>query len=192
MGWAQSPDAALKEAEALAYKALSLNDSDVRAQVLLGQVHIYYGRYEPALSALDRAVAINPNDADALAGRGTVLVWSGRTEDGIAALETARRIDPALNVFNRFALALGYYLMERYDTAVDLLARNLSEAPDASYNGALLAASYAQQGRGEAAAAAVETVRHADPAFDADAFGTQLQRPADRERVRQALGKAGF
>jgi TolB-like protein len=74
MGWAQSPDAALKEAGALPYKALHLNDSDVRAHVLLGQVHVYYGRYEPALAELERAIAINPNDADALAGRGAVLV----------------------------------------------------------------------------------------------------------------------
>ena len=112
--------------------------------------------------------------------------------DGPDALEAARRIDPALNAFNRFALALAYYLTGRYDPAVELLARNLSEAPDASYNGALLAASYAQQGSGEAAARAAETVRRADPLFDADAFGTQLRKEADRERVRQGLGKAGF
>jgi len=71
MGWAQSPEAALKEADALAYKALSLSDLDVRAHVLLGQIHIYYGRYEQALAELDHATAINPNDADAVIGRGT-------------------------------------------------------------------------------------------------------------------------
>jgi len=192
MGWAQSPEAALKEADALAHKALSLNDSDVRAHILLGQIHIYYGRYEQALGELDQATAINSNDADAIAGRGTVLVWLGRTEEGITALEMARRIDPALNIFNRFALALGYYLTGKYDTAVELLVRNLSETPEASYNGAVLAASYAQQGRSEEATRAAEMVRRSDPAFDADAFGTQLQKPTDRERVREGLRKAGF
>jgi adenylate cyclase len=72
------------------------------------------------------------------------------------------------------------------------LARNLSETPEASYKGAVLAASYALQGRSEEAARAVEMVRRSDPAFDADAFGTQLQKPADRERVREGLRKAGF
>ena len=70
--------------------------------------------------------------------------------------------------------------------------QTLSEAPDASYNGALLAASYAQQNRSTEAARAVEAVRRVDPAFDADAFGTQLRQSADRERVREGLRKAGF
>jgi adenylate cyclase len=144
------------------------------------------------LAELERAIAINPNDADALAGRGAVLVWSGRTEGGTTVLETARRIDPALNVFNRFALALGNYLMGRYDPAIAILVRNISEAPNDSYNGALLAASYAQEGRGEDAARAVETVRRVDPAFDADTFGSQLQRQTDRDRVREGLRKAGL
>ena len=107
-------------------------------------------------------------------------------------MEAARRIDPALNVFNRFALALAYYLVGKYDAAIEFVSRNLSETPGASYDGALLAASYAQQGRGEDAARAVEMVRRADPAFDAEAFGTQLQNPADRERVHEGLRKAGF
>ncbi len=76
--------------------------------------------------------------------------------------------------------------------AVELLARNLSETPEASYNRAVLAASYAQQGRSEEAARAAEKLRRSDPAFDADAFGTQLQNPADRERLREGLRKAGF
>jgi adenylate cyclase len=192
MEWAQSPEAALMEADALAHSALSLNDSDVRAHVLLGQIHIYYGRYEPALAELDRAAAINPNDADAIAGRGAVLIWSGRTEEGITALETARRLDPALNIFNRFALALAYYLGGKYDPAIELLTRNLSETPAASYNGAVLAASFAQQGRDEDAARAVAMVRRSDPTFEAAGFGTQLQKPADRELVRGGLSKAGF
>jgi len=189
MGWEQSPDAALKEADALAHKALSLSDEDVRAHSLLGLIQIYYGRYEQALAELDRATAINPNDADAVAGRGTVLVWSGRTEEGIRELEAARRIDPALH---RFVLGLAYYLTGKYDAAIEVLSRNLSERPDASHSGAVLAASYRQQGRGEEAARAVATVRRFDPAFEVGAFGAQLQKPADRERLREGLRKAGL
>jgi hypothetical protein len=62
----------------------------------------------------------------------------------------------------------------------------------AAYNAAILAASYAQQGRGAEAARAAEAVRRADPAFDPDAFGTQLKQQADRERVRQGLHMAGL
>jgi adenylate cyclase len=192
MGWARSPGAALKKAAALAHKALSLDDSDVRALVLLGQIHIHFGRYEQALAQLDRATTINPNDADAIAGRGTVLVWSGRTEEGIAALEIAQRIDPALNSFNRFSLALAYYLSGKYASAVELLTRSLHDTPEGSHHGAVLAASYAQHGWSGEAARTAEIVRRSDPAFDAEAFGTQLQKSADRERVREGLRRAGF
>jgi adenylate cyclase len=192
MGWARSPEATLKKAAALAHKALSLDDSDVRAHVLLGQIHIYFGRYEQALAELDRATTINPNDADAIAGRGTVLVWSGLTEEGIAALEMAQRIDPSLNSFNHFALALAYYLSGKYASAVELLARSLHDSPEGSHNGAVLAASYAQHGWSEEALRTAEIVRRSDPAFDAEAFTTQLQKSADRERVREGLRRAGF
>jgi adenylate cyclase len=190
MGWEQSPDAALKEADALAHKALSLSDEDVRAHSLLGLIQMCYGHYEQALAELDRATAINPNDADAVAGRGTVLVWSGRTEEGIRELEAAGRIDPAF--LHRFALGLAYYLTGKYDAAIGLLSRNLSETPDAWHDGAVLAASYAQQGRSEEAARAVALVRRFDPAFEVGAFGRHLQKPADRERVHEGLRKAGL
>jgi hypothetical protein len=63
---------------------------------------------------------------------------------------------------------------------------------DASYNAAVLAASYAQQGRSEEAARTVAMIRRSDLAFDSDAFGTQLQKLTDRVRVRERLRKAGF
>jgi hypothetical protein len=66
----------------------------------------------------------------AIAGSGAVLVWSGLTEEGIAALEMAQRIDPALNSFNHFALALAYYLSGKYASAVELLARSLHDSPE--------------------------------------------------------------
>jgi hypothetical protein len=49
-------------------------------------------------------------------------------------------------------------------------------------NAAVLAASYAQQGRSEEAARRVAMIRRSDPAFDPDAFGTQLQKLTDRVR----------
>jgi TolB-like protein len=41
MGWAESPTESLRRAEELASKALSLDDSDVRAHVTLGRIHVF-------------------------------------------------------------------------------------------------------------------------------------------------------
>ena len=95
----------LSRAEEMANKALSLDNSDVRAHVILGRIHIFYHRYDEAKAELDRAIAINPNDAHGLAGRGNILMWPGQTDAAIEALELAQRIDPELNPLDRIALA---------------------------------------------------------------------------------------
>ena len=56
----------------MANKALSIDESEVRARVILGRIHIFYRHYDQAKAEMDRAVAINPNDAHAIAGRGNV------------------------------------------------------------------------------------------------------------------------
>jgi tetratricopeptide (TPR) repeat protein len=94
MGWAEFPTKLLDRAEGLANKALSLNDSEVRAHVVLGRIAILYHRYHEAKRQIDRAIAINPNDAFGLAGRGNILMWLGQTDAAIEDLELAQRIDP--------------------------------------------------------------------------------------------------
>ena len=125
MGWAESPTEFMSRAEEMANKALSLDDSDVRAHIILGRIHIFYHRYEEAKAELDRAIAINPSDANALAGRGNILMWSGQTDAAIETLELAQRIDPELNPLDRMALSLAYYLKRRYDAAIEQAELNL-------------------------------------------------------------------
>ncbi len=111
----------------MANKALSIDDSEVRAHIILGRIHIFYHRYEQAKAEMDRAIAINPNDAHGLAGRGNILMWLGQTDAAIEALEQAQRIDPELNAIDRFALSLAYYLKRRYDAAIEQAELNLRE-----------------------------------------------------------------
>src|SRR6266478_1126979 len=75
MGWAQSPTEFLSRAEEMANKALNLNESEVRARIFLGRIHLFYHRYEQAKAEMDRAIATNPNDAHGLTGRGNILMW---------------------------------------------------------------------------------------------------------------------
>ena len=123
MGWAESPTAFLSRAEELAIEALRLDDSEVRAHIILGHIHLFHQRYNQAEAEIERAITINPNDAHGLAGRGNILLWLGQTDAAIEALEQAQRIDPDLNAIDRFALSLAYYLKQRYDAAMN--RRNL-------------------------------------------------------------------
>jgi tetratricopeptide (TPR) repeat protein len=191
-GWAESPTAFLSRAQEMATKALSLDDSEVRARIVLGRIHISYNRYEQAKAEMDRAIAINPNDAHGLAGRGGILMWLGQTDAAIEALELAQRLDPELNAIDRFALSLAYYLKRRYGAAVEQAEINIGKSEGAYFSSAVLAAAYAQQGRSEDAARVASAIRRVDPTFDPETFGSKFLNPADVEHLRDGLRKAGL
>ena len=192
MGWSESPTETLSRAEEMANKALSLDESDVRARIILGRIHLFYHRYAQAQAEIDRAIAINPSDAHGLAGRGNIRMWLGQTDAAIEDLELARRIDPELNAMDRFALSLAYYLKGRYDASIEEAKVNLRRTEGASFSRVLLAAAYAQHGEAEEAARVVAAIRRLDPTFDPQEFGSKFLKPADLDRLRDGLRKAGL
>jgi tetratricopeptide (TPR) repeat protein len=192
MGWAESPAEFLSRAEEFADRALGLNDSDVRARVILGRIHIFHHRYDKARAEMDRAIATNPSDANAVAGRGNILMWSGQTDAAIDDLELAQRIDPELNAMDRFALSLAYYVKGRYDAAIEQAELNLRRTQGANFSRIILAAAHAQLDRTEDARRMVTTIHRMDPTFDPHEFGTKFLSSGDLERVREGLHKAGL
>jgi TolB-like protein/DNA-binding winged helix-turn-helix (wHTH) protein/cytochrome c-type biogenesis protein CcmH/NrfG len=191
-GWAESPTVFLGRAEEMANRALSLNDAEVRARIVLGRIHIFYHRYDQAKAEMDRVIAINPSDAHGLAGRGNILLWRGQTDAAIEALELAQRIDPELNAVDRFALSLAYYLKRRYDAAIEQAELAIRKTESAHFSHVVLAAAYAQQDRPEDAARVAAMVRRIDPTFDPKAFGNKFLKATDLEQLRNGLRKAGL
>lgn len=192
MGWAESPVVFLDRAGELATKALSFSDSEVRAHVILGRIHIFRRQYDQAMAEMDRAIAINPNDAHALAGRGNVLMWRGQTDAAIESLEQAQRIDPELNAIDRFALSLAYYLKGRYRASIEQAEVNLQKTEGANFNRVVLAAAYAQIDRTADVARTVATIRRTNPTFDSNGFGSKFLNATDLDRLRDGLRKAGL
>ncbi|HMM89804.1 winged helix-turn-helix domain-containing protein [Bradyrhizobium sp.] len=192
MGWAESPAHFLARAEEMANKALTLDDADVRARVILGRIHIFYQRYDQARTEIERAIAINPSDAGGIAGRGNILLWSGQTDAAIAGLELAQRIDPELSPSDRFTLSLAYYLKGRYDSAIEQAELILRKTPGANFSRVILAAAHAELGHSDDVARTVNVIRRLDPAFDASEFGTKFLRAEDLDQLRAGLRKAGL
>jgi len=192
MGWAESPAESLARAEEMANKALTLDDADVRARVVLGRIHIFYQRYDQARTEMDRAIAINPSDAGGIAGRGNILLWSGQTDAAIEALETAQRIDPELNPSDRFGLSLAYYLKGSYAPAIEQAELNLRKTSGANFSRVVLAAAQAELGHSDDAGRAVSVIRRLDPTFDPNEFGTKLLRAGDLDHLLDGLRKAGL
>ncbi len=192
MGWAEAPVAFLHRAEALSNEALSLSESQERAHVTLGRIDIFYRRFKEAEAELDQAIRINPNDADALAGRGNVLMWSGQTDAAITSLEQAQRLDPDLDLMDRFALSLAYYLAGRYDAAITQAKLNLRQDSGANFSRVVLAAAYGMRSDTGDAALVAAAINRTDPTFDPRTFGTKLLSAADLEHLRDGLRLAGL
>jgi tetratricopeptide (TPR) repeat protein len=182
----------MQQAQDLAKKALSLEESNAGSHALLGTCYLYQGEYDLAISELQRAIELNPNDPYGYHSLGMGLLYAGLTDDAIKALEITLRLNPNTISGSFFFLGLGYYLTGRYDDAIRVLKQGLSREYNFAESHATLAASYAQAGRLEDAAGAAKRVLMLQPAFEVDAYGTAFRNPADRERIRDGLRKAGL
>jgi TolB-like protein/Flp pilus assembly protein TadD len=195
-GWTEFRDDVLTKAQSAAQRALELDPSAANARRLLGMLYLLRGQYELAIAELDRAIEINPSDAASHSGRGGVLIWSGRSDEAIGAMQTAYRLDPNLGTPGAsMNFGLAYYLQARFEDAVQVLERGLLSEHNPlyrAYSYAGLAAAYAQLGRAEEAARALEALRTLQPFFGMNRFLDQFKAGADRTLLDDGLRKAGL
>ena len=193
-GWIEDTEEAVNRSAALASKALASDDpgSQVRAHGLLGSVYTVQGKYEQALSEVNRALELNGSASSAYASRGGVLLWQGRVDEAIGSLETAQRFDPQLRPGSIYDLAFAYYMAGRYRDAVTLADRGLLKNPDFHNFQVIRVIALAELGDVGGTRLAVEQVRRLLPLFQAELLGTRFANAPDMEKVQQSLRKAGF
>jgi adenylate cyclase len=192
LGWTDDAGEALKRAENLARKAISLDEFNPAGHVLLGRTFARMGEYDRAVDALKRAVALNPSEPDSYAGLGDALLWNGEPEKAIKALETAVAIDPSLSAEDLFDLGTAYFLNGNIDAAIRVFERITIRNEGNPFIYAVLAAVYADVGRDVDAQSAAIEVRKLNPFFDADRFGSLFKNVEHRGRLTGALKKAGL
>jgi tetratricopeptide (TPR) repeat protein len=192
LGWTQDPEAALRRAEELARKAISLDEFNPAAHVLLGRAYARQEDYERAVEALRRAVALNPSDPDSNAGLGDALLWSGDVEGAIKALEIATSADPRLSAEDLFSLGAAYFLIGRIADATRVFERVTIRKEGNPFTYAMLAAVYAETGRDNDSRLAAAEVRKLNPFFDVFRFGSLFRKAEHRDRLATALKKAGL
>ena len=191
-GWTEFPTQALQRAKELAFKTLSLEESNADAYALLGNVYTYNERYDLAIKQLNRAIELNPNDASSYNTRGEVMLYSGRVDDSIQSLETAYRFDPNQSPGLFMFLGIGYFLKGQYEKAINVLDEGLNQKPDWVGNHIILTAVYAQSGRSDDAKREAQEVLRLEPFFETDNYGTVFRNKDDRAKIVEGLRKAGL
>ena len=187
----------LSSIEALARRALALDDADAEARSLLANALWARADYESALAETERALATTPNLAFAHHMRGATLIFSGHPKEGIAALERSIRLDPreprsAGPRLNQ--IALGFYFSRDYAAAVEVAKRAIRSYPEYPLPYRWLAAALGQLGRIEEAKEALEKAIGVAPgSFDMYVRGrVPWMRPEDHAHMLEGLRKAGW
>jgi adenylate cyclase len=187
---------AQSSAEALAHRAVALDDADPEAHACLSRALQMRGDHEGAQAEAERALSICPNLAGAHGMLGQVLIFAGRPKEGLAALQSYFRLDPhdPLMALRLRDVAMGHYFCGQYEAAVDAAKRAIRSYPDYPMLYRWLAAALGQTDRASEAEEALEkAISFAPAAFDMYVRGRPPWfRPEDHEHMLVGLRKAGW
>lgn len=192
LGWTANAEETLKRAELLARKAIAIDEFSPTAHALLGRAYARQGDYDRAIEVLKRAVALNPSNPEGHAALGDTQLWNGDTANAIASLETAVAIDPRRSAEDLFSLGAAYFIEDRNTDALRIFERATTRNEGNPFIFAMLAALYAENGREREAQSAAAEVRRLSPFFDAQNFGSLFKQPQHRQKMAEAMKKAGF
>jgi adenylate cyclase len=184
----------LPKAMELTQKALAINGSLADAHSMLGILYWYSGRYDEGIAETERAVELDPNSGYAYLYLGFLLRMAGKPKEAIPVVQKALRLEPmAPDLYNR-QLALDYFQAGDCKAAIATCEKGLKRQPDHLISRVTSAAVYAACGRDAEAWKEATEVLRINPKFTVESFmgKTPYKNPSDRDRVVQALHKAGL
>jgi serine/threonine-protein kinase len=186
-----SPHEGAPRARDAALRALALDPRLADANVVLGNVSLWYDRDRAESERqLDRAISLQPSNSLAHSCRAYHLASLGRHDEAVAAGLVATELDP-LGLFAQSNLAVSYYLARRFADAITCCRTILELLPSNSEAFRWMALSQFQQGEWAAAFAAIESAvelskRHHWPLAN---HGAMLARAKRHDEARAILAE---
>jgi adenylate cyclase len=193
-GVSESPTQSLAQADQLAQKAISLDETNPFAHSLLGDILRAKGQYEEAIAQGEKAVALSPNYSISQAQLGRTFLYAGRFEEALAWLEKAIRLDPIPMNWMLTSVGVCYLHIGKLEDAVQEFKKVLSHNPNDILAAIRLVAAYSLLGRKEDASAAAAEVLRLNPKFSITriAKSWQFKNDSDRDLEMNALRLAGL
>jgi adenylate cyclase len=193
-GWSKNPKASFQRAEELAKKALALDDSNPDTYALLGNLSLWKGQYDQAVSFGEKAVNLNPNGSDVAGLYALNLSAAGRQKEAIAWFKKSARLNPITPAWVLQYLGRAYILAGKYEDAMAVLKEILARNPEFLGGHIYLAAAYSLAGRDDDARTSTEEVLRIDPKFSLEGYSKLLgfKDEADKRLLMNAMRKAGL
>jgi adenylate cyclase len=193
-GWSDDRDASLDAALATARHAITLDQKLPVAYFVSGLVYREKGQYAQARTEAESALALDPNYANAYVLLATLLYYTGEPEQGLAQIQKAMQLNPYHPYNYPFHLGQAYFILGRYDEAIEAFSTGLDSNPSSERLRVWLAAAYAKSGRLDDARWEAEQVLTQNPSFSIErvAQAFPFSQPGDRENFLSGLRLAGF
>ncbi|HEX6011734.1 MAG TPA: hypothetical protein VFY87_08020, partial [Geminicoccaceae bacterium] len=182
------------EMERLARQALAIDPYDAEAHVVLAFATSSLERLAEAKVAAERAVQLNPSSADILNLAAGSMSYLGEPEQGAAWCDRSFRLNPSPPYWYYLACPENYFFTRRYQDVVDGVDRYGSHAKLNAYQLVYRAASEAELGRREAAAATVSELHRGHPEASFEYFlntGWVFARGQEEQQILASARKVG-
>jgi tetratricopeptide (TPR) repeat protein len=184
LGWADRTTA-VPIAKRAALAAIRADSEDPWAHHALGCVYLFTRRSDDSLAEFELALPLNPNFSLAQGYYGLALSYCDRFEEADQAVRRALRLSPR-NPFSAIFTGIAAYsqfVARNYDEAMRLAREAIRQRSDFSGVYRVLAAAAGMAGHTEAAAAALQELRHAQPNIS-----TRLDRERDADHAGHRTG----
>ena len=193
-GWSPDREKSLLQARGLAVKALSLEERLPLAYFVAGLSYRETGEYVKALVEAEKAIRYDPNYANAHVLLATLLYYAGRPEEGLERIKKAIRLNPHHPYNYTFHLGQAYYILRRYDEAIETFQQGLASNPASERLHVWLAAAYAQAGISDEAEWQADQILTLNPEFSIERMGEAFpfKDKADLEHFEAGLIEAGL
>jgi tetratricopeptide (TPR) repeat protein len=178
-------------------RAVTLDNEEPWAHLVLGLGHSRRRRPEPAVTHLSKSVELNPSFALGHAGLGYALACGGAPDNGLQSLEQAQRLsprDPFLALYAPTVRYMALFALERYEEAVAVCRATAALHPNHAGAWRLMTVSLGLLGRVEEARQALAHTLTLQPdlSFSHVEKNTVFANPSDRSRFLLGLQKAGL
>lgn len=196
MGWGTDPVDLIPKADAVARRAVVLDDQDPWSYLAMAGVYAYQRRHQDALDELRICLELNPNFALAHAWLAIVLGYGGKLEEANEAVDRANRISPRdpFNTWLPVIRSIAYFTAEKDAEARELAKETIKLRPEMVGAWRIVAITCAHMGQTEEAQQALAEVKRLQPTISLDwarAYGPWV-RPQDLERYVEGLRLAGL
>jgi TolB-like protein len=195
MGWADRATA-VPAAKRAALAAIRADSEDPWARHALGCVYLFTRRFDDSLAEFELALRLNPNFSLAQGFYGLALSYCGRWQEADRAARRALRLsprDPFSALFTGIA-AYAQFVGRNYAEAMRLAREAIRQRSDFVGAHRVLTAAAGMAGDAEAAAAALQELRRAQPnislAWIADEM--PIMQGGELEHYLEAFRRAGL